>query len=78
MSLAIGVWLYDTSPVHSKHAYDLNKAMLEGFGVNTREAPRDAAGPWENKPHNPFKPFQIGEMPVSGSNNPMGDLGWLL
>ena len=33
MALAIGVWLYDTSPVHSKHSYDLNKAMLDGFSA---------------------------------------------
>ena len=78
MSLAIGVWLYDTSPVHSKHAYDLNKAMLDGFDVNAREMERDAPTPWENNAYNPFKPFHVSEMPVSGSNHPMGDLGWLL
>ena len=78
MSLAIGIWLYDTSPVHSKHAYDLNKAMLDGFDVNSRPMDRDAPTPWEDKSYNPFKPFHVGEMPVSGSNHPMGDLGWLL
>ena len=32
MSLAIGVWLYDTSNFHSKSSADVNKAMLAGFG----------------------------------------------
>ena len=35
MALAIGVWLYDTSPQLSKTGTDLNKAMLAAFAVNT-------------------------------------------
>ena len=31
MSLAIGIWLYDTSNFHSKSSADINKAMLAGF-----------------------------------------------
>ena len=31
MSLAIGVWLHDTSPEYSKDAMDLNQAMLKGM-----------------------------------------------
>ena len=31
MSLAIGLWLYDTSNFHSKSSADLNKAILGGF-----------------------------------------------
>jgi len=34
MALAIGVWLYDTSPHLSKHGTDINKVMLQAFGVN--------------------------------------------
>ena len=34
MSLAIGVWLYDTSPQYNKQSVDINAAMLAGFGVN--------------------------------------------
>ncbi len=37
MCLAIGVWLYDTSPSYSKSNVDLNSAMLAGFGVNTTQ-----------------------------------------
>ena len=35
MSLAIGLWLYDTSNFHSKSSSDINKAMLAGFGVSS-------------------------------------------
>ena len=37
MALAIGVWLYDTSPQLSKTGTDLNKAMLAAFAVNTTQ-----------------------------------------
>ena len=37
MALAIGVWLYDTSPQHNKHSHDINKAMLEAFSVNSNK-----------------------------------------
>jgi hypothetical protein len=35
MALAIGVWLYDTSPQLSSHGTDLNSAMLAAFGVSS-------------------------------------------
>jgi hypothetical protein len=35
MALAIGVWLYDTSPTLNKQATDLNSAMLAAFAVNS-------------------------------------------
>ena len=34
MALAIGVWLYDTTPHYSKSGTDLNKAMLSAFGTS--------------------------------------------
>jgi hypothetical protein len=34
MALAIGVWLYDTTPHYSKTGTDLNKAMLAAFGTS--------------------------------------------
>ena len=37
MALAIGVWLYDTSPQLSKTGTDLNKAMLSAFAVNSTQ-----------------------------------------
>ncbi len=34
MALAIGVWLYDTTPHYSKTGTDINKAMLAAFGTS--------------------------------------------
>ena len=34
IALAIGVWLYDTSPQLCKQGTDINKVMLQAFGVN--------------------------------------------
>ena len=77
MSLAIGVWLFDTSPVNSKHAVDLNKAMLNAFAVNRTDS-KSMTSPWADKNVNPFKPIVISQMPESGSQTPYGDFGWLL
>jgi hypothetical protein len=35
MALAIGVWLYDTTPHLSKTTTDLNKSMLAAFGTSS-------------------------------------------
>jgi len=35
ISLAIGIWLYDTSSFHGKSSADVNKAMLAGFGSSS-------------------------------------------
>ncbi len=35
MSLAIGVWLYDTSPVLTQQGQKLSDAMLAAFAVNS-------------------------------------------
>ncbi len=79
MSLAIGVWLYDTSPVHSKHAFDINKAMLSAFAVNSNSAKDSVISPWSSRNINPFKPLAPPDsMFSSGSANPHGDLSWLL
>ena len=77
MSLAIGIWLYDASPKNNKHTHDLNKAMLAGFGVNSRGSD-SISKPWKDKYHNPFKPQTLGSLPVSGSNTPYGDMSWVL
>ncbi len=77
MSLAIGVWLFDTSPVNSKHSVDINNAMLNAFAVN-RTSSEKITSPWSDKNLNPFKPIVISQMPESGSNEPYGDFGWLL
>ncbi len=79
MSLAIGVWLYDTSPVHSKQSYDVNKAMLDAFGVNSNSAKDSVISPWASTNINPFRPLAPPDaMFSSGSAGPHGDLSWLL
>ena len=79
MSLAIGVWLYDTSPVHSKQSYDVNKAMLNAFAVNSNAAKDSVISPWSDRNINPFRPLAPPDsMFHSGSGNPHGDLSWLL
>ncbi|MDB4337709.1 terminase family protein [bacterium] len=57
MSLAIGVWLYDTSPDYSKDAMALNNAMLKGMKF-TRNQYRDknVTGHLTDK-LNPFMPI---------------------
>ncbi len=77
MALAIGVWLYDTSPVHSKHSFDLNKAMLDGFGVNSR-GHEHIKNPWAKRNYNPFSVYTAENFTTSGSNSPYGDMSWLL
>ncbi len=77
MSLAIGCWLYDASPKNNKYTHDLNKAMLAGFGVNSRSS-ETVTSPWSDKNHNPFKPISMGSLPVSGSQTPYGDMSWVL
>jgi hypothetical protein len=79
MSLAIGVWLYDTSPVHSKHTFDINREMLNAFAVNSNSAKDSVISPWADRNINPFRPLAPPDsMFHSGSGNPHGDLSWLL
>lgn len=76
MALAIGVWLYDTTPEYNKQTVDVNSAMLAAFAVN-----RNVNAPDTSRMHmnnNPFKPTVMGSAPVSGSNHPAGDMSWLL
>ena len=81
MALAIGVWLYDTSPNHNKQNVDVNQAMLNAFAVN-RNTFKDSTLPKQEQfAENPYKPRVLNQ-DDSGSNgsdeNPYGDLSWLL
>ena len=72
MALAIGVWLYDTSPQLSKTGTDINKAMLAAFAVNTT--------PMEDTvlDKNPAKiQHRKRNVTFPGSRNPHGDFDWL-
>ena len=83
ISAAIGVWLFDASPVYNSQTQDINKAILAGFGVNQQELPTQAS-PWDPQAHNPFKHYMqyhphrpAGEMHKSGSLDET-DYSWVL
>jgi hypothetical protein len=76
IAAAIGVWLFDSDPKHHRQSYDVNKAMLEGFKVNTTQSER-VINPWNKIAFNPFKPHHMPNMPQSGSNDGI-DYSWLL
>jgi hypothetical protein len=78
ISLAIGVWLYDTTPEYNKQTVDVNSAMLAAFAVNRNTTTNDTAELHMQSRNNPFQPISMGSSPVSGSNHPAGDIGWLL
>ena len=72
MALAIGVWLYDTSPQLSKTGTDLNKAMLAAFAVNST-AMEDTV-----LDHNGEKiQHQRKSVTFPGSKSPYGNFDWL-
>ncbi len=77
MSMAIGVWLYDTSPQYNKQTVDVNAAMLAGFAVNSTEigdtvlkSPAISTD-GSNYTNDVRKSWD-------SKNNPIGNLDWLL
>jgi len=81
MALAIGVWLYDTSPHYNKSSVDINKAMLAAFAVNSNTSTNDIIPESSEFVNNPYAPqmFGPGSNPAGKENEgPMGDLSWLL
>ena len=76
IAAAIGVWLYDADPQLNKQSYDLNKAMLEGFKVNSSDA-KKITNPWNKVAFNPFRAYPDPNMPMSGSADGI-DYSWLL
>ena len=77
ISLAIGVWLYETSPVSSRQSHDINKEMLKAFGVNTTNMNQAGLSPFHNKSYNPFKAFQSESVPFASGSN-LNDFSWLV
>ena len=83
MSLAIGVWLFDTSPDYSRDAMALNKAMLAGMKF-TRNQYRDknVTGHLTDR-MNPFMPISTSDSNVekgadkTTSNKLPVDFDWL-
>ena len=80
MALAIGVWLYDTSPHYNKNAVDLNKTMLAAFGVNGNRASESVINQWDDIAINPFRPRVLTSLPEVSSSlgRVYGDMSWLL
>lgn len=72
MALAIGTWLYDTSPQLSKHGTDLNKAMLAAFAVNSTQVEDTVIDQNPVKVHHRSK-----TMVFPGSKTPYGSFDWL-
>ena len=83
MSLAIGVWLYDTSPDYSRDASALNQAMLKGMKF-TRNQYRDRnVGGHMTDRMNPFMPISTNhsdddkEADKTMGNKLPADFDWL-
>jgi hypothetical protein len=82
MSLAIGIWLYDTSS-RNKQTVDLNATMLAAMGIqkNSNSSKIDPKLSHYAK-NNPFKPVIIDSMsPKNNGEEPhpvYGDISWLL
>ena len=72
MALAIGVWLYDTSPQLSKTGTDINKAMLAAFAVNSTQVEDTVIDQNPSKMQHKTK-----SVTFPGSRTPYGDFDWL-
>ena len=72
MALAIGVWLYDTSPQLSKSGTDLNKAMLAAFAVNSTPMEDTVIDQKSEKIQH-----QRRSVTFPGSRSPYGNFDWL-
>jgi hypothetical protein len=72
MAAAIGTWLFDSDPKVNKQSTDVNKAMLDGFGVNRRDF-QDKPSPWGK-----FKWNKTNRSYPASSNPNDDDFDWLL
>ena len=72
MALAIGVWLYDTSPQLSKTGTDINKAMLAAFAVNSTPVEDTVVDQSLDKIQHQKKGVVF-----PGSRSPHNDFDWL-
>ena len=76
LALAIGVWLYDTTPEYNKQTVNVNDAMLKAMQINVRQNDVPPESPPIFKRHNPFIPIMADHTAVvSGSD---ADLSWLI
>tara|TARA_E500000331_G_scaffold356283_1_gene414096 strand:+ start:96 stop:1703 length:1608 start_codon:yes stop_codon:yes gene_type:complete len=83
MSLAIGVWLYDTSS-RSQQSVDINATMLAAMGVHKNNPPAELDPNLRDFSRiNPFKPVVMDSVPTGDkdekSPHPVfGNMDWLL
>lgn len=59
MSLAIGIWLYDSNPTRTVQSSALNKAMLDAMNVNRRDVPKAQKNPFNHLASDPYKPVYV-------------------
>ena len=81
MSLAIGVWLYDTSPALTQQGQSLMNAMMQAFAVNAPNDSEDRKNPFVNKAHDyrydMNKPVLVNEDPMGKPRADLPDFWWL-
>ena len=79
MSLAIGAWLFDGANGGSASNNDLNKAMIAGMSMSSRDKDDIVHSPSKRMPQNPFAPIKQ-EQWERGNKTPekKKDYGWLL
>ena len=81
MSLAIGVWLYDTSPVLTQQGQKLSSAMLEAFAVNSdsgnKNLPKDIVNAKGNQLYDMHRPLQLSEDLMPKQHAGQQDFWWL-
>ena len=83
MSLAIGIWLYETSPNRDKQTFDINAAMLGAMGVTSKSPPRELDPNLRDFAKvNPFKPVILDSIPSPEDGeleHPVfGNMDWLI
>jgi hypothetical protein len=84
ISLAIGVWLYDTSPDYSRDAMALNEAMLKAMKFTRNEYQDNNMTGHITDKINPFVPIMTSEGSVdknadkNKSQKIPADFSWLL
>lgn len=81
MALAIGVWLYDTSPVINNSAQKIAAAMLQAFAVNNQNDVKEVSPFWGNG-NNTYryehgKPVYVNEDLVPKTKGAQQDFWWL-
>jgi hypothetical protein len=83
ISLAIGLWLYETSENRNKQTFDINAAMLGAMGVTSKSPPRELDPNLRDFAKvNPFKPVILDSIPSPDDGeleHPIfGNMDWLI